>query len=156
LTDLVEQGVVDLPTIERRIDLGRALPASEQRALRARIDAAAEATLSRSGCAATWEMADPRTLRVLFTPLSDQDARGIAAPSRAFARECAPPLSSRTETKAAVSAPPEPEPIPPLAPSPKRKAKEALAVAPAPPETPKPAPQAPAPAQAPAKRSTKP
>ena len=31
--------------------------------------------------------ADPRTLRVLFTPLSEQDARGVDAPTIAFARE---------------------------------------------------------------------
>ena len=93
LADLVEQGVVDLPTIERRIDLGRPVPSAEQRSLRARIDALAETTLLRSGCAAEWELADARTLRVLFTPLSEQDAQGVDAPTSAFAREIAAVLA---------------------------------------------------------------
>ena len=89
LTDLVEQGLVDLPTLERRIDLGRALAAAEQRALRPRIEAAAQTALVRCGCPFAWELADARTLRVLFTPLSEQDVEGIDAPTSAFAREVA-------------------------------------------------------------------
>ena len=87
LTDLVEQGLVELPTIERRVELPRPLAAAEQRALRARIEAVAEATLARAGCVASWEFEGPRTVRVLFTPLSDQDARAVDAPAAAFARE---------------------------------------------------------------------
>jgi hypothetical protein len=93
LADLVEQGVVDLPTIERRLDLGRAVPSGEQRAVGPRIDALAEATLLRSGCAAVWDFADPRTLRITFTPLSDQDARGVDVPMGVFTRELAALLS---------------------------------------------------------------
>ncbi len=94
LTDLVEQGLVELPTVERTVELPRAIAPSERRALRARIDAAADATLARAGCVAAWEIADPRTLRVLFTPLSDQDARAVDAPTTAFAREVATILAS--------------------------------------------------------------
>ena len=94
LADLVEQGVVDLPTIERRIDLGRAVPSGEQRAIGGRIDALAETTLLRAGCSATWDFVDPRTLRVTFTPLSDGDARGVDVPTSVFARELAALLSS--------------------------------------------------------------
>src|SRR5262249_51512432 len=104
LTDLVEQGVVELPTIERRIDLGRALGAAEQRALRARIDAAAEAPLLRSGCAATWDPEGPRPLRVLSPPLPEQAAQGVDAPPSAFAREVAALLSSTAAAKPAKPA----------------------------------------------------
>src|SRR5262249_9030447 len=41
LTDLVDSNVVTLPTVVRRIDLGRALDPAEQGAVRARIEAAA-------------------------------------------------------------------------------------------------------------------
>jgi hypothetical protein len=89
LTDLVEQGIVDLPTLERRVDLGRALTPGEQRTLRPRIEAAAQANLVRTGCPFAWELADLRTLRVLFTPLSEQDVEAIDAPTGAFAKEVA-------------------------------------------------------------------
>jgi outer membrane biosynthesis protein TonB len=139
LTDLVEQGIVELPTIERRIDLGRAFTASEQRALRSRIDAAAEATLLRAGCAASWDFADARTLRIVFTPLSEQDAKGVEAPTSAFARELATLLSNghREGKPAAAIAASAPEPRPkPAAPAPPRPAMGA----------PPPNPRAPAPA----------
>lgn len=87
LTDLVEQGVVVLPTVVRQLDLGRAISAADQRGLVGRIDAAAEETLLRSGCTTAWDFADVRTLRVTFTPLSDQDARGVDGPTLAFAQE---------------------------------------------------------------------
>jgi hypothetical protein len=109
LTDLVEQGVIELPTIERRIDLGRAVPASEQKQIRGRIDAAAQATLLRSGCAASWEVTDPRTVRVLFTPLSEHDAKGVDAPTSAFARELVAILARKTAERARAAAA-EPKP----------------------------------------------
>ncbi len=100
LADLVEQGVVELPTVERRIDLGRPVPSSEQRAIAARVDAIAESTLLRAGCAAAWDFADPRTLRITFTPLSDQDARGVDAPTSAFARDLAALLATEAGRRA--------------------------------------------------------
>ena len=113
LTDLVEQGLVELPTIERRVELPRPLAAAEQRTLRPRIDAIAEATLARAGCVASWEYEGPRTLRVLFTPLSEQDARAVDAPAASFAREIlaflereGPPSPARAEV--AAKAPPSP------------------------------------------------
>lgn len=89
LTDLADRGVVELPTVERRIELDRALSAAEQRAIGARIEAAAESTLLRSGCAAAWQFADARSIRITFTPLSEQDAEGVDAPTSAFEREIA-------------------------------------------------------------------
>src|SRR5262249_1661711 len=108
LTDLVEQGVVELPTIERRIDLGRALGAGELRALKSRIVGAADATLHRSGRAATWELSDPRTLRVLFTPLSEQDAQDVDTPTNAFAREVGALLATLASSKALGTPAPAP------------------------------------------------
>jgi hypothetical protein len=89
LTDLVEDGKVELPTIERRIDLGRDLSPAEQRAARPRIDVAGQETLLSTGCAATWEFDGGRTLRVTFTPLSDQDTRNVDRLVSDFAREVA-------------------------------------------------------------------
>jgi hypothetical protein len=109
LTDLVEQGIIELPTLERRVELGRALSAADLRALRPKIDAAAQATLRRAPCHASWEMADARTIRVLFTPLSEQDARGIDAPAAAFGREVAALLAS-TPTSASTAASTTPRP----------------------------------------------
>ncbi len=121
LTDLVEEGVVDLPTIERRVDLGRALTPTEQRALRPRFAAAAEATLLRSGCAAEWELADARTLRIFVTPLSEQDAEDVDGPINAFAGEIAVVLASQPAVRAASQSPsataPRPVVEPPIVPS---------------------------------------
>lgn len=117
LADLAEQGIVELPTLERRVALARALTTSEQRALGARIDAAAEITLLRSGCAAAWDFADGRTIRITFTPLSEQDALGVDAPTTAFAREVAGLVASgEARAKAAPRAPVEPETTEPRAP----------------------------------------
>ncbi|APR76379.1 Cytoplasmic axial filament protein CafA and Ribonuclease G [Minicystis rosea] len=177
LADLAEQGVTPLPTLERRIDVGRALAPAEQRAARPRIDAAAEATLLRSGYAATWDFADARTVRVTFTPLSDQDAHGVDAPAAAFGREIGgivgagkPPAEPEAARPAMLEAPPvapEPEPEPeeetkaprrkvtktkePSAPAqaPKRAAKEA-AETPAPKRTKRAAEPAPSVEEAPA------
>jgi hypothetical protein len=104
LTDLVEAGIVDLPTIDRTIDLGRPLSPAEHRSLAPRIDAAGQNTILRGGCIASWEMADARTLAVSFTPLSDQDARDVDALIGAFAREARAIVGERSSTPAAVPA----------------------------------------------------
>ena len=154
LTDLVEAGIVDLPTIDRTIDLGRPLSPAEHRALAPRIDTAGQQTILRGGCIASWEMADARTLAVSFTPLSDQDARDVDALIALFAREARAIVGERASAPAAVpvaapspaklarpakaaAAPPAPEPEedePEEAPAPKRArpaAKKAPAKAPA-------------------------
>lgn len=104
LTDLVEAGIVDLPTLERTIDLGRALAPAEHRALAPRIDAAGQQTILRGGCVASWEMADARTLAVSFTPLSDQDARDVDDLLALFAREVKTILGERGAAPAAPAA----------------------------------------------------
>lgn len=87
LTDLVEHGEIDLPTIDRHLDLGRALAPAEQRASRGRFDAIAKQTLLRTGCAASWEFEGPRVVKVTFTPLSEQDGREVDELVTAFGRE---------------------------------------------------------------------
>jgi hypothetical protein len=99
LTDLVEHGVVELPTIERRIELARPLTAGEARSLRPRFDAAAQTTLRGSGCAVSWELADARTVRVLYTPFAEHDGEELDAPTAAFAHELATIVAARPEAK---------------------------------------------------------
>ena len=114
LTDLVEGGIIDLPTIDRTIDLGRPLSPAEHRALAPRIDAAGQHTILRGGCIACWEMADARTLAVSFTPLSDQDARDVDTLIAGFAREARAIVGERAPAPAAVPAPaPSPAPAKP-------------------------------------------
>jgi len=115
LADLADQGVAPLPTIERRVSLARALTADEQRGLGARIDAAAAGTLRRSGCASTWDFADDRTIRVTFTPLSDQDAEDVDPPADAFARGVAALVGPAEPTNGAKARHVEPTPEPPPA-----------------------------------------
>ncbi len=124
LTDLVEAGIVDLPTIERTIDLGRPLPPAEHRALASKIDAAGQQTILRGGCVASWEMEDARTLAVSFTPLSDQDARDVDPLVAAFARELKTIVGERPSGPSLAPAPkPSPAPAKPSRPT-KAKAAE--------------------------------
>ena len=105
LTDLVEAGIVDLPTIERTIDLGRPLSPAEHRAFAPKIDAAGQQTILRGGCVASWEMANARTIAVSFTPLSDQDARAVDALLALFAREARAIVGERASAPVVVPAP---------------------------------------------------
>jgi len=122
LTDLVDMGLVELPSIERRFELSRELGAAERTSLKPRIDAVASRTLMRAGCAASWEFADGRALQVTLTPLSEQDARGAEQHAALFAREIdallteapSPPSSKRAEaappsTQRAPTGPEEPQ-----------------------------------------------
>jgi len=89
LAELYDQGLVELPAIERRIDLGRTLSPNELRAAEARIDAIGQKTLFGASFAAAWDFVDARTLRLTFTPLSEQDARDVDLYAAAFQRELA-------------------------------------------------------------------
>ncbi len=77
LSGLVADGVVSLPAIERtRPLLHHAAVAHRGRLLR-QIDRAATHTLCRTGCSARWDFPEDRSVRVVFTPLSEQDAREV-------------------------------------------------------------------------------
>lgn len=129
LTDLVEGGIVDLPTLDRSIDLGRPLSPAEHRSLAPRIDAAGQQTILRGGCIASWEMTDARTLAVSFTPLSDQDARDADTLIAGFAREARAIVGERAAAPAAVpAAAPSPAPAKPA------KVAKTAPIEPAPPE----------------------
>ncbi len=74
LSDLVEARVVTLPMMERRFELQRRIDPGARGGLRQRIDAIASRMLREGGCAASWELAGDRILRLKLTPLSEQDA----------------------------------------------------------------------------------
>jgi hypothetical protein len=127
LSDLVDEGLVELPTIERTFTLSRDTTARERALARPRVEVAAAKTIFRSGCAATWELTDPRTVRVTFTPLSEHDASEVDQYMPQFARDViaifAKPIA--TESMEAARSEPRPPPSPPPAavPAP-RKSKE--------------------------------
>jgi hypothetical protein len=132
LSDLVDAGFVELPTIERRIELDRDTTARERAASRARVELAAVKTIMRSGCAATWEFIGPRTVKLTFTPLSEQDARDVDQYVPQFARElaalfggagAAPGGSAARASRSALETADLDEP-PPSAPTPSKRMKE--------------------------------
>ncbi len=121
LTALVDDGLVDLPTIERVVDIGRSTNPLEQKQAQSAIEAVASKTLHRSGCAASWEFEGARSIRVTLTPLSDQDSRDVDQPVAMFARGVAAVFA------APVEAPPPPPPPPPRSEKPASSKKPASA-----------------------------
>jgi len=128
----VDAGLIELPTIERRIELDRDTTSRERIAARARIELAAVKTIMRSGCASTWEFIDPRTVKVTFTPLSEQDAGDIDQFVPHFAREIAALFTSAPQaievTRASqIEEEPSEEPALPPAPEAAKKTKTSKA-----------------------------
>lgn len=126
LSDLVDVGLVELPTIERTFTLSRDTTASERSIARPRVEVAAAKTIRRSGCAATWEFIDPRTIKVTFTPLSEHDASEVDPYMPQFARDVIAIFAAPVVTESPVLLRSEPPPAPsspPPAPPP-RKSKE--------------------------------
>ncbi|WP_437282769.1 hypothetical protein WME90_19985 [Sorangium sp. So ce375] len=89
LSDLVEAKVVTLPMMERRFELQRRIEAGARGGLRQRIDSIASKMLREGGCAASWELAGDRVLRLKLTPLSEQDALEVDSHMTDFKREIA-------------------------------------------------------------------
>jgi hypothetical protein len=87
LWGLVEAGRVELPTIHRQVSLANEAPPAIPAALRRQIEIAANRVLRRTGCRAAWDLVDLRTMKVTFTPLSEQDARNAETQIAEFARE---------------------------------------------------------------------
>lgn len=87
LGNLVDEGKVALPTIERRVAIGRTTAPAERSAARTAIDVAASKTLLRSGCTATWEFAGQDAIVVSLVPMSEQDGRTVDPHVDAFTRE---------------------------------------------------------------------
>lgn len=131
LSDLVDVGLVELPTIERMLLLSRDTTPRERSAARPRVEVAAAKTILRSGCAAAWEFTDPHTIKVTFTPLSEHDASEVDLYMPQFARDVFAIFAAPVITEGAVPLRSEPPPAPsepPPAPAPK-KAKEGKAPA---------------------------
>jgi hypothetical protein len=87
LGSLVEDGKVALPTLDRRVPVGRTTTSAERALARTRLDVAASKTLLRSGCTATWEFAGEDVIRVSLVPMSEQDGRAVDPYVDAFSRE---------------------------------------------------------------------
>ncbi|WP_437594099.1 hypothetical protein [Sorangium sp. So ce1000] len=89
LSDLVEAKVVTLPMLERRFELQRKIEAGARGAVRQRIDSIASKMLREGGCAASWELAGDRLLKLKLTPLSEQDALEVDSHMTEFKRDVA-------------------------------------------------------------------
>lgn len=85
LAALVAQGVVALPVIERTRPLVHHIGPAHRARLMRQIDRAAAHTLRRTGCSAQWEIRDDCRVRIIYTPLSEQDARDVDAHVADFA-----------------------------------------------------------------------
>jgi hypothetical protein len=89
LSDLVDLGVVDLPTVTRRVGLARELDRAEQKALFRTIDKLAQKHLSNALSPGSWSWDGPGALSLTFTPLAEPDERVIDEQTQAFSAELA-------------------------------------------------------------------
>ncbi|WP_437942290.1 hypothetical protein [Sorangium sp. So ce341] len=105
LSDLVEAKVVTLPMLERRFELQRKIEPAARAGLRQRIDAIASRMLREGGCAASWEIAGDRVLRLKLTPLSEQDALEVDSHMTEFTRDVAALLGEPLGASGAASRP---------------------------------------------------
>ncbi|WP_049949589.1 hypothetical protein [Sorangium cellulosum] len=105
LSDLVEAKVVTLPMLERRFELQRTIDPGARAGLRQRIDAIASRMLREGGCAASWEIAGDRVLRLKLTPLSEQDALEVDSHMTEFTRDVAALLGEPLGAPGAASRP---------------------------------------------------
>jgi hypothetical protein len=112
LSALVQRGAVELPTLERTAPLVHDVSPSERARLSRLIDRAATRTLRRTGCSARWEIPDGRSVRVIFTPLSEQDARDVDVHVATFAREVDTVLADAGTPLAGAAPAPAPAPRP--------------------------------------------
>ncbi|WP_437616630.1 hypothetical protein WMF20_22225 [Sorangium sp. So ce834] len=105
LSDLVEAKVVTLPMLERRFELQRKIDPGARAGLRQRIDAVASRMLREGGCAASWELAGDRVLRLKLTPLSEQDALEVDSHMTELTRDIAALLGEPLGAPGAASKP---------------------------------------------------
>lgn len=108
LSDLVDLGVVELPTVKRTVSLP-ALAEDARRALRRHLDELTQKHLSIALCPGSWDWdAEKRNVLIVFTPLSDPDQTLVDRAMKAFEAELqlaiaslgdAPPKSKRPVSK---------------------------------------------------------
>ncbi len=89
LAELVDLGVVDLPTATRRVELPRAFDRAEQKTLFRVVDGLAQRHLSHAVCPGSWAWEGPSTILLTFTPLAEPDDGLIDSMAAAFAADAA-------------------------------------------------------------------
>lgn len=87
LSDLVDLGVVELPTVTRRIVVGHALDRAQQKALFRTIDRLAQRHLSAALCPGSWSWDGGDALTLTFTPLTEPDEHLVDEQTDAFTTE---------------------------------------------------------------------
>lgn len=87
LSDLVDLGVVDLPSKKRSVPLPE-LSEAERKALRRKLDELTKKHLSQPLCPGSWDWGpSKRSIVLVFTPLSEPDAGVIDRMTAAFVAE---------------------------------------------------------------------
>ncbi|MBL9026649.1 MAG: hypothetical protein JNL21_30905 [Myxococcales bacterium] len=87
LSDLVDLGVVELPTLTRRVPIGQPLDRAQQKALFRTIDRLAQRHLSAALCPGSWSWDGADGLTLTFTPLAEPDERLVDVQTEAFTAE---------------------------------------------------------------------
>ena len=87
LSDLVDLGVVELPTVVRRVPVGRTLDRNAQKALFKTIDRLAQKHLAAALCPGSWSWEGDDALALTFTPLTEPDERLVDEQTTAFVAE---------------------------------------------------------------------
>ncbi len=117
LSDLVDRGVVDLPTVVRKLPLPE-LPDDKRRALRRKLDELSQKHLGVALCPGSWDWSDDKTaIAVVFTPLTEPDPGVIDRATEAFRSELETVLGDLSSLEAS------PDDAPPAARAPAKPAR---------------------------------
>lgn len=120
LGDLVDMGLVELPTEVRRIPVSIP-PSADPSDVRSRLDQLVKAALVASGCPTTWKLDGGSVVEVTFTPMSESDRQAVDGITAHLERGV-------EELMARLGASPvEPTPTPAKAPAKKAATKKASA-----------------------------
>jgi len=105
LSDLVDLGLLPLPTILREVPLGGPLSKDERRGLSRTLDALVEKHLKSTICPGTWEWTPAGTLQLVFTPLAEPDEELVTRMAQAFIADLSPTTESLEAPREAKPAP---------------------------------------------------
>ncbi len=89
LADLVEMGLVDLPTSVRSVPLPHALDEARRKALKKPLHEMAARVLASRVCPGTWDWDGATAIKLTFTPMSEPDAKAVDGAVAQFTRELA-------------------------------------------------------------------